>query len=503
VHRYWGDVVLALTTLLVAVPTVATAQVSFPTEEFSAVTYHPATGTRDYLMVHGARVSGEYALPPMQIVLDHSAHPLEIPTDCSNRMEVPCAGNGERAALVSGLTLFHLMGSYTFLERFEVGLDIPLAISSSDGLIYRGSPLTAGTRGGMADWRVSGKAHIWGDLEVDRLGVSTLVWLTIPFGQLTTPGGYVGDEHPGFGGFVIGEYLHSDRFRLALNIGGYYRPVRTTLASQVGPMLSYAIAADYLATDPANLIAVNLLAELTGSTGFGNDLRGEQLELRVAGKVGYGAVFGSLGLGFGLVDGPGVPDFRFTLAVGYAAEVEKDSDGDGLVDGVDACPAEPEDQDGFADEDGCPERDNDGDGIADADDQCPDDPEDIDEKDDEDGCPDADNDGDGVDDSWDSCPNTPEDMDGDRDGDGCPETDTDRDGVDDEYDACPNRPEDTDGLGDEDGCPETDFDMDRVPDHRDECPEDPEDRDRYRDRDGCPEPGGRIHAVPASDLHAD
>ena len=100
-----------------------------------------------------------------------------------------------------------------------------------------------------------------------------------------------------------------------------------------------------------------------------------------------------------------------------------DSDGDGLLDDVDLCPMDPEDFDGFEDEDGCPEDDNDGDGYYDYEDECPNDPEDFDLYEDEDGCPDLDNDGDGLFDLVDDCPNDPEDFDGDRDEDGCPEDD--------------------------------------------------------------------------------
>ena len=44
-------------------------------------------------------------------------------------------------------------------------------------------------------------------------------------------------------------------------------------------------------------------------------------------------------------------------------KVRPDRDGDGIPDDVDKCPNEPEDKDGFQDEDGCPDLDNDGDGI--------------------------------------------------------------------------------------------------------------------------------------------
>jgi outer membrane protein OmpA-like peptidoglycan-associated protein len=126
-----------------------------------------------------------------------------------------------------------------------------------------------------------------------------------------------------------------------------------------------------------------------------------------------------------------------------------DSDGDGIVDGADKCPREPEDKDGFEDADGCPDPDNDKDGIADANDKCPNEAEDKDGFEDEDGCPDPDNDKDGIADADDKCPNDAEDKDGFEDEDGCPDFDNDNDGVADADDKCPNDP----GPPDNQGCP--------------------------------------------------
>jgi OOP family OmpA-OmpF porin len=98
-----------------------------------------------------------------------------------------------------------------------------------------------------------------------------------------------------------------------------------------------------------------------------------------------------------------------------------DRDGDGIPDNVDKCPDQPEDKDGFQDEDGCPDLDNDGDGIPDAIDKCPNEPEDKDGFQDEDGCPDPDNDGDGIPDIIDKCPNEPETFNNYQDADGCPD----------------------------------------------------------------------------------
>jgi outer membrane protein OmpA-like peptidoglycan-associated protein len=127
-----------------------------------------------------------------------------------------------------------------------------------------------------------------------------------------------------------------------------------------------------------------------------------------------------------------------------------DSDGDGIFDEIDKCPHQPEDFDGFEDEDGCPEeQDSDKDGLADAIDQCILDPEDSDKFMDEDGCPDLDNDLDGLTDRIDMCPLEPEDTDGFQDDNGCPDEDNDEDKTKDIADACPMTP----GPVGNQGCP--------------------------------------------------
>ena len=168
------------------------------------------------------------------------------------------------------------------------------------------------------------------------------------------------------------------------------------------------------------------------------------------------------GVGTGLSRGYGSPDFRGVFTVGYAmrpireaAEEEPpppaDRDGDGILDGDDQCPEEPEDIDGFEDTDGCPDSDNDADGTLDGDDQCPTEPEDRDGFEDEDGCPDPDNDADGVLDGDDQCPMEPEDRDEFEDEDGCPDPDNDQDTVPDTEDECPMEP----GAPEANGCPRT------------------------------------------------
>jgi len=118
----------------------------------------------------------------------------------------------------------------------------------------------------------------------------------------------------------------------------------------------------------------------------------------------------------------------------------RDTDGDGIPDDIDRCPLDPEDKDGFQDEDGCPDPDNDNDGIVDAMDACPNNPGPLENR----GCPVLDRDGDGVPDDQDKCPNEA----GPKENQGCPDVDTDKDGIVDRLDKCPDVP----GVP-PDGCP--------------------------------------------------
>ncbi|ULQ57040.1 OmpA family protein [Flavihumibacter rivuli] len=112
-----------------------------------------------------------------------------------------------------------------------------------------------------------------------------------------------------------------------------------------------------------------------------------------------------------------------------------DTDKDGIVDSVDACPTEP----GLVALNGCPDKDNDG--IADKDDKCPDVPGIARYQ----GCPIPDSDNDGVNDEEDKCPQVA----GLARYQGCPIPDRDNDGVNDEEDRCP----DIAGPADNGGCP--------------------------------------------------
>ena len=155
-------------------------------------------------------------------------------------------------------------------------------------------------------------------------------------------------------------------------------------------------------------------------------------------------LFGAGGLGLG--EGFGSPDWRVLAGLRWsrvqdqvvAQAVNLDSDGDGIFDDQDKCPAQPETVNDIDDTDGCPDTlpDADGDGILDLADNCPQKPEDKDNFEDENGCPDYDNDKDGVPDTEDKCMM----VFGIPAMEGCPDPDRDGDGIVDRLDNCPDEP---------------------------------------------------------------
>ena len=151
----------------------------------------------------------------------------------------------------------------------------------------------------------------------------------------------------------------------------------------------------------------------------------------------------------------------------FGKKVPGDSDGDGVSDPKDKCPAEI----GLARYDGCPIPDSDKDGINDEQDKCPNEPGTSKYE----GCPIPDTDKDGVNDEEDKCPNQP----GTAKYNGCPIPDTDNDGINDEEDKCPTQA----GPASRQGCPVTDRDNDGINDEEDKCP----DVAGTAANNGCPE----------------
>jgi outer membrane protein OmpA-like peptidoglycan-associated protein len=278
--------------------------------------------------------------------------------------------------------------------------------------------------------------------------------------------GYASDPTPSFHPTIAIEkrFGAEQRFRVGVNVGASLMgssgsSIGDLAAADPGKVLQhgnlgrFGVALAYRVSDP-----IDLVAETYGSYLLKNDA-GISAGTSAEG-VGGIKVFVErnsylmLGGGVGYVKGYQAADERGFLGFVFEPSIG-DRDGDGIKDDVDKCPDEPEDRDGFQDEDGCPDPDNDIDHILDRDD---------------------------------ACPNDPETMNGIADADGCPDgLDDDRDHDHVKNDKCPDEPEDPDGFQDADGCPDPDNDIDKIDDKDDACPDVPENFNNYQDADGCPD----------------
>jgi len=459
------------------------AQEPVPTDEFSVSRFSPAPGRGNFLQVDGASVDGNL-VPWAGVMLDYAHRPFVLYNAvCDPGTETNCEVTDSEAALVEYYATAHLMGAITLARRVQIGLVIPLTMASGEpfGATVDGMDiaLEGGSGVGLGDPRLSGKIRLYGD--EDGVAFGAVAYVTAPLGQLTAEHRYIGERLPNIGGHFVGQFSQRG-FHLAANIGGVWRESAQLFSTRVTPQITYGVAFGYDVAPIASIIG-----ELVGASTFSSDVDEHPLEGRLGARLTQGDFAFTLAGGVGLISGVGIPVFRVLAGASWGPDTA-DRDSDGVGDSADECADRPEDDDGFDDDDGCPELDNDSDGIPDARDRCASQAEDRDRFEDEDGCPERDNDRDGVNDDYDTCPTQAEDRDGTRDDDGCPdEGDSDHDNISDSNDRCPDQAEDTDGFGDDDGCPETDFDHDSVPDDTDECPDRAENINGVRDTDGCPD----------------
>lgn len=403
---------------------------------------------------------------------------------------------------LDSLGTLNLLASLSFADFFSVGFDLPLHLYRSGTTQTTASPELPGFT--LGDLRLSLKGAVLPPRKY-KVGVALGLDIGIPTGG---GDGFTDEESAwiaprlffesrGKGIRVLYNAAFMTRFADLDSIFGPGAPaVRHVSNERRGGDARYLTEMRHVAgigiLPDDETDAFEIILEAAASTSLNSPFKKDTLYVEAGGGLKYthpqGFMVGA-GVSAGFADGYGDPDFRFFSSIGYQKETYRpeDTDGDGILDEDDKCPEDPEDADGWEDDDGCPDLDNDNDGIFDLVDQCPNQAEDKDGVADEDGCPDFDTDGDGIDDPLDQCPSEPEDADGFQDIDGCPDVDNDGDGIPDSADRCPNDAEDKDEIQDLDGCPETDADGDAIPDEDDKCPLEPENINGCEDLDGCPE----------------
>lgn len=282
----------------------------------------------------------------------------------------------ERVDLVGSATALELVASIGY-EAIRIGVDVPVYVGSTSDVDPGGA--------GLGDIGIDIKGELL-DRTRTTVGFALAARMWLPTSTV--------DAALGSSDFVgeVGLILDGEvgPVLLTANLGTRFAPETVLADVTLNDMLTWRAAAAWEVAPEGGIAA-----ELAGHSNYAapGAVAGVPLELLIS---GWGRMPSGLtlrgGLGKGLTDGIGAPTWRGLLAVGFepVAEPARDLDGDGLVGRFDACPEDPEDLDGWQDEDGCPEDDNDGDGLIDRLDACPDEAEDLDGWLDMDGCADAD-----------------------------------------------------------------------------------------------------------------
>ncbi len=225
----------------------------------------------------------------------------------------------------------------------RLGVDLPVLVRVAGDQL-------AGV-GGLGDLAFDAKA-----VALDRettdvpIGLAGLVRVTVPSGTVdaavATRG--LGVEAEGIVDQKIGPVL------VAGNIGHRYVPKAALGDLEWGSYGYGRLGAGWFIIEDAGLsvdVVGHLVYGIPSSTGVGQPAEG------IFG--GFGRISERLvlrgGVGTGLSGGVGAPDVRLIASLGYEPREVRDRDEDGIVDGMDVCPLEPEDMDRYNDTDGCPD----------------------------------------------------------------------------------------------------------------------------------------------------
>ncbi len=263
------------------------------------------------------------------------------------RYEIDGAGVTQRANVIDHLVSVDLSAGVTFHERFRLDLAVPI-----HGLVVDSAGVGQG--GTLGDMRLTGLVSLVMPDEADQgfgLGL---------YGNLDLPTGadrrFLGERTVG-GGAGLAATIAAGRVTATGSVGARLRPT-VDLYNIVGAdQFEFGLGFNVLASKTIGVGleasgAVSLLRNATPLTESPIEIA---LTLRHRQHTGLNLLFGGA---TGLTRGVGAARARLFLGVGFGRIGEPpppDTDGDGIVDPLDACPTEPEVVNAYRDDDGCPD----------------------------------------------------------------------------------------------------------------------------------------------------
>ena len=381
----WGLVVSLLTVtaaLGVAPPAAAQAPPQFKLNQF-----RPSQLATDGFAVSNADGQGHLRFG-VQVYIDFARDALELKV---TNGPIP----DQRLGLVHSQLTGHLTWNLGLWDRLVIFMDLPYTFMLNDNLsdeavafldsIGQGPLIPRGS--GLGDLYLGARGVLYGTREnVFQLAAQAI--LTANTASASRPQqNYLGEPNasPNIGGWfeLLGTFNAGNYVRVPLNVGYKTSFQQEVPSLEIGNQLTFAAAVQVLLGQDRFMITMEAFGRTAAdaTTGFGGR---QETPVELLGGFKFlhpkGMTLGMAGTG-GVTSGYGNPDWRLIGMLAYtmpakSKAVPVDTDGDGILDEDDACPNEPEDFDGFEDEDGCPDPDpdRDGDGVIDRLDNCPDEP---------------------------------------------------------------------------------------------------------------------------------
>lgn len=395
-------------------------------EGFALNRLEPAERGSEWFVADGLDFRGD-ARPAMGLVLDWARRPL-----------VFRGGDGTSTTLIESQLFAHFGSSMVLGERLRLGASLPVALQQAgESMTIDGRAFTAPRGSAAGDLRLSGDVRLLGEYRSEfSLAAGVRAWL--PTGDRSS---FTGDDALRLGGQVLAAGERGT-FVYAARLGVNYRALEEPFAnSSLGTEATFAVAGGVRLLEGALVVGPELFGSTVLVDGAAFSKEATPFEAIVGGHYTRGPWRFGAGFGPGLTRGMGSPSFRGLLSVEYIPVVEEpqpaapvappvpecpapvDTDGDGIVDGEDACPRLAGVSQDDPNQHGCPlPVDTDGDGIVDAEDACPNEAGQPNADAAQHGCPlPPDADGDGIVDAEDACPTEAGSPSDDPERHGCPQ----------------------------------------------------------------------------------
>lgn len=352
---------IAVSVLVLGVLWTGSADAQRRTDGFRVDRFEMAPSVEDGLVVQDPRVLGHLAWS-LSATLGFSDTLLRV---------VPRLSADTGVDVIGTRLSTYLDFAMGFGDRFEVNVSVPFAmIQTSESGSAAGVMLNSAGKTAVGDARIGGSVLLYGRSAGPQVGLAAS--LAIPVGSRDS---FTGDGGVGAELLATTGYL-GPGYRLLANAGLRLRPEADYVSTDQGTELIGRAGVFVPVASPRLITSfeLDMTARASGRDAF-HTMGSPVLALLGARYRLPGGMHVGAGGGLGLTAAPGSPSWRVLVTVGYSPEHARrstpwprslDRDGDGIVDALDGCPDQPEDFQGPADGDGCPERlERDNDKIAD------------------------------------------------------------------------------------------------------------------------------------------